>query len=187
MAGVALSAVLVAPASAATRVYSENANRLGSSWREWGAVNVNGATITLTERENEEEYAYQDIAVPQGGGKWAFLVAYGKAESVRRGDITGRPNIYGYAMDSNGRILSYLQRPNMMVSGRSGTWEVLHGAFKLPAGTTSIRYFLQQAEQKGSAKYGDDATFYKPALYVVDTFATGRDLVNNYRFGLDLL
>jgi hypothetical protein len=182
-----LGAGLVQPVAAQTRVYTENQNRLNASWTVRGGASVNGSTVTLTERAGEDEYAYQDVAVPHGGGKWAVLVAYGKAETVRSRDITGLPYIYGYAMNDQGKILSYLQRPSMTFKGRAGAWDVLSANVKLPLGTTKVRYFLQQAEKKDSPKYGDDAIFYKPAFYVVDTFEAGRDLINNYRFGLDLL
>lgn len=156
-----------------------------SNWKTNGGVSIaSDGTITLTENGSESEHAYTDVAVAGRGGDFAVLIAYTKAERVRTNDITGLPYLYAYAMNKDGKILAYLQGQQMLHAGKSGEWQVNHGTFRLPAGTTTVRYFVEQAEKQGSAKKGDDAMFKKTALYVVENASRTQDAVRNYRSSL---
>ncbi len=159
-----------------------------NNWKTSGGVHIaSDGTITLTENGNESERAYKDVDVTGRGGDTAVLVAYTKAESVRSNDITGLPYIHAYAMNKDGKILEYFKGKQMRHDGKRGEWQVSHGTFHIPAGTTTIRYFVEQAEKQGSSKNGDDAMFKETALYVVEHAERAKDLVQNYRFGLSLL
>lgn len=181
-------ALTPAAASAYSPLYraSTPVNILGSgNWNTNGSVSVRGNTVTLTERGNESESAYKDVTVLGHAGDRAVFVAYTKAESVRANDITGLPVLYGYAMNANGKILAYLQGQNMIrTTAKSGAWTVNSGVFTIPAGTTKIRYFMNQAEKQGSAKYGDDAKFSMPGLYIAETARDAARVVSKYNLGL---
>lgn len=152
------------------------------SWKTNGSVRIAAdGTITLTENDSESEHAYKDVDVTGRGGDSAVLIAYTKAERVRGNDITGLPYLYAYAMNKDGKILAYLQGQQMLHAGKSGEWQVNHGTFRLPQGTTTVRYFVEQAEKQGSLKKGDDAMFKKTALYVVENASRTQDAVRNYR------
>lgn len=160
-----------------------------TSWVTQGGVHIaNDGTITLTEKGSESESAYKDVNVRGRAGDYAVLMAYTKAENVRKDDITGLPNIHAYAMNENGKIIAYWNgQGTMHKNAKSGQWVVSSGIYKIPAGTATIRYFVEQAEKAGSAKYGDDAVFKHPVLYVVNEKADAHRLVTSYHFGLQSL
>ncbi len=156
-----------------------------SGWTVSGAASVakNGLTATIEETATKSGTIYTDISVKNTAKSYALLIAYTKAEDVRdNGDITGLPYIYGYFMDKNGKILSYLQKENMRYSGTTdGVWDVSNGVFEMPAGTVKIRYFLKQGSRKGTVKDGRDATFAKPGVYLFDRGVQALDTITEYK------
>ena len=171
-------------------------NWLGRSmaWKRTGDVTVDrsGKSVMLREHgTNADSRACRDVpVVPSRVGQAAVLVSYTRAERVadRPLDITGRPNLYGYFLDSNGRILSYLQGQQMLYHGaRDGEWVVSFGKFVVPSGTVKVRYFLEQAERRGSAKDGRAAEFRHPGLYFMENYTEGDKIIQGYINGLPLM
>ena len=127
---------------------------------------------------------FQDVALPEGAqGLYVLFVADATCEGCRAETITGRPYLYGYMTNTGpperGRIYAYLQDETMRAdaAGRSRVW----GVFKVPAGASRVRFFLQQGLQNGVPYHGEVARFTRPALYLVTTqeqarlFARGED------------
>ena len=121
-------------------------------------------------------YFYQDVELPQqSDSKYVLLIGHGASERVNSdGSITGLPYLYGYMMEK-GRpdqkeIRSYLQGQQML--GRSAfrdEWVKMAGIFKVPTGTTTIRFFLNQAERSGDPHNGSAARFDNLGLYLFAT------------------
>jgi hypothetical protein len=123
---------------------------------------------------------YQDVELPQqSAGKYVLLIGHGASERVNSdSSITGLPYLYGYMMEQK-EIRSYLQGPQML--GRSAfrdEWVKMTGIFKVPAGTTTIRFFLNQAERNGDPQNSSAARFDNLGLYV---FAT-KDEAESFAF-----
>ena len=118
-------------------------NLVGSSWNTIGSVERANGMVTLRETSRESAHAYQDFSVSQTSGNRLLLISYTRAESVRTGgDITGLPYLYGYAFNSRGIILSYLQNPSLRHAAASGSWAIASQTFSLPRRTTSLRLFF---------------------------------------------
>lgn len=161
--------------------HASSNNLVSSNWTTYGAVDqsVNGV-ISLRETGTSAIYAYQDIAVSRSIGRRLLLVSYTQATPRSNGDITGLPYLYGYAMDGNGRILSYLQNPNLR-SQSTGSWMVTSSSFAIPNRTTTVRLFLKQASRRGTVKDGRVAKFTQPGVFVGTTNAELNAVVKSYQ------
>jgi len=104
-----------------------------------------------------------------------LLIGQGARERINSdSSITGLPYLYGYMMEK-GRadrreIRSYLQGQQLL--GRSvfrDEWVKMWGIFKVPEGTTTIRFFLNQAERSGDPHNGSLARFDNLGLYLFAT------------------
>ncbi|MEK7665983.1 MAG: hypothetical protein AAB337_03870 [Patescibacteria group bacterium] len=181
--------VVLLPASVSAHMVETPVNILptlnSSSWLKIGAVTVatNGLTATISETSATRGNLYTDISISNTTKDYVLLIAYTNAEDVRSdGDITGLPYIYGYFLDKNGKIISYLQKDNMRHSSTvDGAWDVSNGVFEIPSGAVKIRYFMKQASKKGTYKDGRDATFAKPGVYLVDRPPQALDIISEYK------
>lgn len=154
-----------------------DANGAMNFWRPYGEANVerlSNGNVCFVVRSGG--YFYQDVELPQqSDGKYVLLIGHGASERINSdGSITGLPYLYGYMMEK-GRpdqkeIRSYLQGQQML--GRSAfrdEWVKMAGIFKVPAGTTTIRFFLKQAERSGDPPNGSAARFDNLGLYLFET------------------
>ncbi len=146
-------------------------------WQPYGdarAERLIGSDFCFVVRNNG--YFYQDVELPrESDGKYALLIGRAATERINSdGSITGLPYLYGYMMEK-GRpdrkeIRSYLQGQWML--GRSAIadeWMKMWGTFKVPEGTTTIRFFLKQAERNGDPQNGSAARFDNLGLYLFAT------------------
>ncbi len=127
----------------------------------------------------------QEANVKGNDGKYALLISYTRAEKLRTNTISGLPYVYGYFLDKNGKILTYLQGQSMRHTGTTdNTWVVSYGIFKIPSGTENTRFFLKQASRKGTTSDGRAADFYKPGLYLFSSEQDAKTMVESYRNNL---
>ena len=148
-----------------------------TSWRPDGEANVerlaNGNVCFVVRNGGHFD---QDVELPQqSDGKYVLLIGHGASERINSDpSITGLPYLYGYMMEK-GRadrreIRSYLQGQQLL--GRSvvhDEWVKMWGIFKVPEGTTTIRFFLNQAERSGDPHNGSLARFDNLGLYLFAT------------------
>ena len=128
---------------------------------------------------------FQDVKIPpDAAGQHAVLIGLVSSERINSdGAITGLPSLYGYMMAAEGeRIHAYLQGQHMLHSGKTvnelvAAW----GIFHLPAETSKIRFFLNQAERQGVPQNGSAALFDDLGLYLVPTREAADALVDLYR------
>lgn len=168
-----------------------------STWTYQGeADRLSDGRVRIEEDEDSNDTigsAYANISVSSSQeGDYALLIAFTRAEKVHpklangEENITGLPDLYGYFMEDDSHILTYLQGGSMLHSYSSGKkWDVSYGTFKIPDDTENIRFFLMQASRKGTERDGRDAWFYKPGLYIVDSQSDANDIVAEYRDELD--
>lgn len=156
-----------------------------SAWLKSGAATIasNGLTATIEETATKQGTIYTDVSIKNTIKDYALLIAYTKAEDVRNdGDITGLPYIYGYFLDKNGKIVSYLQGQSMRHSGTTdNAWAVSYGVFEIPDKAVTVRYFMKQASKKGTTKDGREATFAKPAVYLLENSARSTEIINDFK------
>jgi hypothetical protein len=132
-------------------------------------------------------YFLQDITLPEGAGdKYALLIGRMSSERINAdGAITGLPSLYGYMMESanpgGGLILSYLQGQQMLcVAGEENEWVPAWGIFQVLGGSSTIRFFLNQAERKDVPQNGSAARFDDLGLYLFDTEKEANAFVKSY-------
>lgn len=124
----------------------------------------------------------QEVSLPAGSaGKHALLIGFGTSDRVfPDNDITDHPYLYGY-MNSPGRIVDYLQGQRMLWESRDpNEWRCLYGVFQIPEGTTSISFFLNQAQRRGTEHDGSIARFSRPGLFIFDTAAEASEYAATY-------
>ncbi|MDQ3668074.1 MAG: hypothetical protein M3410_16185 [Acidobacteriota bacterium] len=135
-------------------------------------------------------YFVQDVVIPGDAiGQYALLI--GRAYSERTntdGSITVLPSLSGYMMNSGdpsgGRIYAYLNEQQMTGSADSSNyWTQLWGVFRVKPGTGRIRFFLQQAGQKGIRNNGAVTRFDDLGLYIFPTEAEARAVVSQRPVG----
>ncbi len=154
-----------------------------ANWQKWGGASIDTASniFTLSEREGEREYVWQDINISGTVARYVTLISYTKAEEVRPSpNITGLPYVYGYAMDGNQKILAYLQGQDMLNNSAANQWDVSSGIFSIPSGTQKIRFFLNQAAYAETIKNGSDAIFFQPGVFLSLTSSEAQAVVSEY-------
>lgn len=123
----------------------------------------------------------QDVELPpEAVGQYAVFIGRGSSERINPdGAITGLPYLYGYMMGPDrGEVVAYLQAQQML--GRSvvkDAWVQMWGIFKVPEGTTAIRFFLKQALRNGVPHNGSAARFDDLGLYLFGTRAEAEAFV----------
>jgi len=127
-------------------------------------------------------YFLQDVAIgPEAVGQYALLIARVSSERINAsGSITGLPYLYGYMMDGN-HINAYLQGQNMRCNATEvDEWVAAWGIFEIPPSTSTIRFFLNQAERSGDPQNGSVARFDDVGLYIAGDEASARQLVTEF-------
>lgn len=114
----------------------------------------------------------QDVMLPENSaGKYILQIAKVSSERVHPDDnITGLPYLYGYLMDDK-RVYQYLQTCQGTHGGRSlytDQWACAWGVYQVPEKADRVRYFLNQAERRGTPQNGSAARFAEVGLYLFD-------------------
>lgn len=161
-----------------------NADLQSQFWRAYGQATVETcATGNPCFVVRNGGYFLQDVALPDGAvGQYALFNGRGASERINSdGAITGLPYLYGYMMlaDPHGRILDYLQGQNMLANpSRENEWVTMSGIFRVPDGTKTIRFFLNQALRNGVPHNGSAARFDDVGLYLFATEQDAHSFVN---------
>ncbi len=132
-------------------------------------------------------YFIQDVPVTDDAvGQYAVLIGRGASQRINPdGAITGLPYLYGYMMEqgppNGGIVLAYLQGQRMLANTKiKDDWVDMWGIFQVPAGTKSIRFFLNQALRQGLPHNGSAARFDNLGLYLFATKKEAEAFVGRY-------
>lgn len=161
-----------------------NATEGDSAWRAVGEASIEqraGGDSCFVIRNGGS--FYQDIKLPEdGAGQYAVLIGRASSERIHPGGaITDLPVLYGYMMNADERILDYLQGQKMLSSVRvRDEWTNLSGIFKVPEGTKTIRFFLNQALQRAVPHDGSAARFDSLGLHLFSTKEDAKAFVDEY-------
>jgi hypothetical protein len=192
LAGISLLILFLAPVSAT----AQSTNLLQNPKAELDAQHWQAMEQATIEEFNGERcfivrnggYFLQDVTLPEGAeGQYAVLIGRGSSERINAGGaITGLPYLYAYMMASDkpdgGRILDYLQGQQMLLTTRTvNEWGKLWGIFKVPVGTRTIRFFLNQALRGGVPHNGSAARFNDLGLYLFATREEAKAFVDQYK------
>jgi hypothetical protein len=164
------------------------------AWSSVGSTNIfKDGSVSIREMGSQKNYVFKDVEISSRDGNRVLLIAYTKvhrvgSQNVLTSDTTGLPYLYGYAMNRQGRILSYLQGRDMTHDFKNeNKWDVSSGVFDVPYGTVKIRIFLKQAERRGTAKGNFEAWFYEPGVYVVARESDASFILNGYLNSISLI
>jgi hypothetical protein len=170
--------------SAHNLLKNPNAGLGAQYWLPFGEVFVDGTPCSgPCFAVRNRGYFLQDVAVPpEAIGKYALLIARVSSERINaNGSITGLPYLYGYMMHGD-RITAYLQGQHMLCSAAvPNKWVPAWGVFPIPKSTTSIRFFLNQAERSGDPQNGSVARFDDVGLYLVEDESSAAALVAEFK------
>lgn len=177
---VLVSASSLVNAQSANLLQNPNADHGGQSWRAFGETAIESTTTNDAHFVvRNGGYFFQDVELPKDvAGQYLVLIGRGAGERVNSdGAITGSPYLHGYMMQSPGpdrkEILEYLQGQRMLAQTTAiDEWANMWGIFEVPAGTTKVRFFLNQALRAGVPHNGSAARFDNLGLYL---FATRKD------------
>lgn len=159
------------------------------SWSGFGDASVDG----VSEKNphfvvRNGGYFFQDVELPvNSAGQFVLFIGRGASERVNAdGAITGLPYLYGYMMRTvrppGNDILDYLQGQQMRAQPRGeNEWVVMWGVFEVPAGTTRVRFFLNQALRAGVPHNGSAARFDDLGIYLFATRDEAQAFVSQYR------
>ncbi|MEW6284305.1 MAG: hypothetical protein AB1758_37165, partial [Candidatus Eremiobacterota bacterium] len=160
-------------------VRNPRANQGTARWRKDGEATVEDGRFTVRHGGS----FYQDVVLPPAlRGGVVVLVARSSSERVDPdGDITGLPYLYGYLMESEEKITDYLQGDTMRCAAtETGVWVPVWGVYDLPASTTRVRVFLNQASG-GSSPTDSAARFDDVGVLVFPDRSAADHFVAEYR------
>jgi len=127
----------------------------------------------------------QDVDLPpEAAGQFVLLIGRLSTQRINPdGAITGLPYLYGYLMNKDDkRINTYMQGGAMGYQGTAvDQWQTAWGIFPVPAGTGTVRFFLDQAQRANLPQNGSAALFDDLGLYLFPTRAQAQAAVEAYR------
>lgn len=180
-------ATTAADAQTDNLLQNPNADLEGQHWRAFGQASIEevGGNRRFVVRNGG--YFVQDAVLPEGAaGQYAVLVGSGSSERINSdGAITGLPHLSGYMLapgrPDGGLVLAYLQGQRMRCTATFvGEWVKMWGVFKVPEGTRSVRFFLNQASRRGVPQNGSAARFDDLGLYLFPTEAEAESFAHSY-------
>ncbi len=163
---------------------SPDADSLGKAWVSTGEAQVedfDGRRVFVVRNQGS---FFQDIPLTlEETGKFALFIGRGSSERINDAPtITGLPYLYGYMLSSKDAIIEPIQGHRMLATPRAkDEWRAMFGVFRIPEGTVSIRFFLNQAEGKGFPQNGSAARFDNLGLFLFPTEKEASDFVQAYR------
>lgn len=153
--------------SGSTKGYNHLSNPTGKdeleSWTSTGSVSVaeddENVSFRTADRLDERAYLYQDVNIANAGsGNYLCLISTVSSDPGT-GTITELPYVYGYLLDRDEEIVTYLQEDTCLHDGSTDDWLIVYGIFEVPDGARSARVVLKQAYQDGTPPAGADARF----------------------------
>lgn len=173
----------------ANLLQNPNADHGGQSWLAFGETAIESTTTNDAHFVvRNGGYFFQDVELPKdAAGQYLVLIGRGAGERVNSdGAITGSPYLHGYMMQSPGpdrkEILEYLQGQRMLAQTTAiDEWTNMWGIFEVPAGTTKVRFFLNQALRAGVPHNGSAARFDNLGLYLFASRKDAQAFVRQYQ------
>lgn len=187
---VLVSASTVINAQPANLLQNPNADHGEESWRAFGetAIEITKTTDDAHFVVRNGGHFFQDVELPNDAtGQYLVLIGRGAGERVSSdGAITDSPYLYGYMMQAPGpnrkEILEYLEGQRMHAQTAAiDEWTNMWGIFEVPAGTTKVRFFLNQALRAGVPHNGSAARFDNLGLYLFATRKDAQAFVRQYQ------
>lgn len=125
---------------------------------------------------------HQDVPISREHGQYALMIGCVTSDYMNPdGAITDLPYLYGYMMRDQNRIDAYLQGQHMRGDGIiENEWSTAWGTYEVPTTTTSLRFFLNQANMADVPYSGEAAYFDELGLYQFDSEARALRFVDNY-------
>ena len=155
-----------------------------NGWTAYGAATLENCGSDDCFVVRNQGYFLQDVSLSSGdvAGQYALLIGRASSERVNAdGSITGLPYLYGYMIEGD-HINTYLQGQEMLSQpAAANKWVLMQGIFPIPAGTDTIRFFLNQAERQGDPQNGSAARFDDLGLFIRPTEEQVRELIEQYR------
>jgi hypothetical protein len=153
--------------SGSTKGYNHLSNPTGEdeleSWTSSGEVSIaedeDTVSFRTADRLDERAYLYQDVSIANAGSEnYLCLIStvYGEPDSAA---ITELPYVYGYLLDRDENIVTYLQQDTCIHDGSADDWIIVYGIFEVPESARSARVVLKQAYQDGTPPAGEYARF----------------------------
>jgi hypothetical protein len=152
-------------------------------WTPYGDASIDNNSGNPLFAVRNKGYFLQDVPIPSDAiGKYEPMIGRVSSERINaNGSITGLPYLYGYMMDGAGHINAYLQGQNMLCNATIvNQWVTAWGIFQIPPSTTTLRFFLNQAERSGDPQNGSAARFDDLGLYITPDEASANQLVTQY-------
>lgn len=155
-----------------------------NSWRTYGSPSVSSDKVTI--EGSQREWSYIDINAKDIDSAYVLIAAYADKSDGRSSysssdrSRSGNPYLYGYYLDSNGKILRYLSGTTTKSTTHADSDYVVYGVFPTVSGTKTIRVFLKQSSVKNISNSGVNVSFMKPVLFEATSSSNASDLLNDY-------
>lgn len=136
-------------------VKNNTANGGETHWTKYGEASIAtlaGGNKSFKVRESNAHFS-QDINIPAGSQKVYFG---GWTRNSQLDAPTGHAYLYAYIMDSNDKILEYVQFGTPYTGMK---WAYQDKTVDLPKGAVKVRYFLKKSAKNGVADTANNAHF----------------------------
>ncbi|MEZ4886082.1 MAG: hypothetical protein R3E32_15210 [Chitinophagales bacterium] len=124
-----------------------------NGWMSYGTTNIAnlaGGNKAFQVQQSDSHF-YQDVAIPRGSST-AYISGY--TRNSQNNAPTGHAYLYAYIMDSNDRILEYVQ---FGVTHTSMIWTLEKEKVALGSNAVKVRLFIKKSSKNGVADTGNMA------------------------------
>lgn len=147
--------IMPAPGASACKNTLRNptANQGTNGWTAYGTTNIAnlaGGNKAFQVQQSDSHF-YQDVRIPSGSST-AYISGY--TRNSQNNAPTGHAYLYAYIMDSNDRILEYVQ---FGVTHTGMIWTLEKEKVSLGSNATKVRLFIKKSSKNGVADTGNMA------------------------------
>jgi len=124
-----------------------------NAWMSYGTTNIAnlaGGNKAFQVQQSDSHF-YQDVRIPSGSTV-AYLSGYTRNSQINA--PTGHAYLYAYIMDSNDKILEYVQ---FGVTHTGMIWTLEKEKVSLSSNATKVRLFVKKSSKRGVADTGNMA------------------------------